>query len=420
MSDDDDRNEGRLDRREFLRKSAVATLGVGSLSFAGAGATAAEPAPPAIGSRRKLGKTGLEISDISFGSGTTKDPDLVRYAFDRGIRYFDTAESYPLADGGKAEIAIGQALLGKRNEVVLATKVIAAASDRRGKLMHKLEASLGRLQTDHVDIYFNHAVNDVERLLNPEWFEFVELAKKQGKIRFSGMSGHGGHLIECLDIALDRGLVDVILAAHNFGQDPAFYERFTKSFDIVANQVDLPRVLEKAHQKGVGVVVMKTLMGARLNDMRPYEKDGATFAQAAFRWVLSNPNVDGLIVTMKSRKMIDEYVAASGTGGVRRSDLRLLERYIAANAATHCSHGCRSCEDRCPAGVPISEVLRTRMYATDYADPELARAEYRQLGAGASACSNCSEQRCLGACPAGIDIPRLTRFTAETLGSEST
>jgi predicted aldo/keto reductase-like oxidoreductase len=56
------------------------------------------------------------------------------------------------------------------------------------------------------------------------------------------------------------------------------------------------------------------------------------------------------------------------------------------------------------------------MYATDYGDPELARAEYAQLGAGAAACSSCSEQRCLGACPGGINIPTLTRFTAETLG----
>jgi len=58
---------------------------------------------------------------------------------------------------------------------------------------------------------------------------------------------------------------------------------------------------------------MKTLMGARLNDMRPYERGGATFAQAAFRWVLSNPRVDGLIVSMNSREAIDEYLGASGS-----------------------------------------------------------------------------------------------------------
>ena len=58
--------------------------------------------------------------------------------------------------------------------------------------------------------------------------------------------------------------------------------------------------MARAREKGVGVVAMKTLRGARLNDMRPYEGGGATFAQAAFRWVLSGPDVDALIVTMKS------------------------------------------------------------------------------------------------------------------------
>ena len=110
------------------------------------------------------------------------------------------------------------------------------------------------------------------------------------------MSGHAGHLTDCLDYAIDTGKFDVILCAYNFGQDPRFYQRFLGGFDLVARQPDLPRVIDKAKERSVGVVVMKTLMGARLNDMRPYERDGATFAQAAFRWVLSNPNVDGLIV----------------------------------------------------------------------------------------------------------------------------
>ena len=122
MSDRNAGGNGRtdFDRREFLRKSAVATLGVGALSLGTAAAAADRPDSPPKTRQRPLGKTGLEITDISFGSGTTKDPELVRYAFDRGIRYFDTAESYPLSDGGKAEIAISQGLRGKRNEVVIA------------------------------------------------------------------------------------------------------------------------------------------------------------------------------------------------------------------------------------------------------------------------------------------------------------
>src|SRR5207302_4013669 len=120
---------------------------------------------------------------------------------------------------------------------------------------------------------------------------------------------------------------DVILCAYNFGQDPRFYQRFFRSFDFVAIQTDLSRILKKAKAHGVGVVAMKTLMGARLNDLRPYEKDGATFAQAAFRWVLSNPDVDGLIISMTSPDRVDEYLGASGWRSAARDDLPLLQRY---------------------------------------------------------------------------------------------
>ena len=160
--------------------------------------------------------------------------------------------------------------------------------------------------------------------------------------------------------------------------------------------------MEKAKQHGVGVVVMKTLMGARLNDMRPYETGGATFAQAAFRWVLSNSNVDALIVTMTSKESIDEYLAASGASANAARDLPLLDRYATLNGSSQCRHGCNLCADACPVGVPISEVLRTRMYAHDYGDLRFARAEYAMLSSNASACLTCIAKPCAGACPHGI------------------
>src|SRR5438067_7299872 len=252
--------------------------------------------------------------------------------------------------------------------------------------MTTLEGSLRRLRADYVDVYFNHAVNDVRRLQNPEWYEFTERAKRQGKIRATGMSGHAGHLIECLDYALETGRVDVILVAYNFGQDPAFYAHFTRSFDCVARQPDLPRVLQKAKAKGVGVVAMKTLMGARLNDMRPFEKGGATFAQAAFRWVLSGRNVDALIISMTSGSSIDEYLGASGWQSAASGDLPLLQRYVKVNGASQCRHGCQDCLSACPNGVQVGEVLRTRMYAVDYGDMTLARSEYALLSHNAAPC----------------------------------
>jgi predicted aldo/keto reductase-like oxidoreductase len=401
----------RVDRREFLRKGAIATLSLGALGLPASPVRAGEPS----GSRfRTLGRTGLRVSDISFGSGDTADPALVRYAFDRGVRSFDTAEGYPLGKRGAAERAIGQALAGKRDQVVLTSKIVTRSDTRAPRMMKRLEGSLRRLQTDHVDIYLNHAVNDLERLKNPEWFEFVARAKQQGKIRFSGMSGHAGRLRECLDAAIDEELVDVILVAYNFGEDPAFYEKLTRSFDIVANQEGLPDRLARAKAKGIGVLTMKTLMGARLNDMRPYEKGDGTFSQAAFRWVLSRPNVDGLVISMNSRELIDEYLVASGQAEPRPQDARLLRRYVALNGAAYCRPSCSSCESACPADVPVGEVLRARMYAVDYGDVAKGRATYTGLGEAAASCLGCSGP-CLAACPHGLAVPGLTRATHELL-----
>ena len=231
------------------------------------------------------------------------------------------------------------------------------------------------------------------------------------------MSGHAGRLIQCLDYALDTNGVDVILVAYNFGQDPAFYQGLTRSFDFIARQADLPRVLQKAKAKGVGVVAMKTLMGARLNDMRPFEKGGATFAQAAFRWVLSGRNVEALIISMTSGSSIDEYLGASGWQSAASDDLPLLQRYVKVNGASQCRHGCQDCLSACPNGVQIGEVLRTRMYAVDYGDMTLARSEYALLSHNAAPCLTCAAQPCRSACSHGLPIERLTGPTHRMLKS---
>ncbi len=397
-----------LDRRELIRRGLALGLAPALLPFA----AAAEPPPaeaPRVRRRVALGKTGLELPDIGFGSSSLAgDEGLVHHALARGITYFDTAESY---QGGSAEETIGRALAGRRSEVLIASKQSAAARSSRAELFATLEGSLRRLQTDHIDVYFNHAVNDLARLRNPEWFEFTSRAKQQGKIRFAGMSGHGGRLVECLDLAVENALVDVVLVAFNFGQDPAFYERFTRSFDFVAGQPALPTVLRKARAKGIGVIAMKTLRGGRLNDMRPYEGAGATFAQAAFRWIFAGGLADALVVTMKSNAQVDEYLGASGWRAPHPADAGLLRRYARRTERTQCRYGCADCADACPYGVSIPDALRARMYAMDYEEPSLARAALAEAG-GATACLSCDGTPCATACPHGVAIAELTRQVA--------
>ena len=395
----------------FLQGGAL--LGASPALLTATDTAQAAAKPGKIQQYKPLGATDLRISDISFGASRLRqEPELVAHALDLGINYFDTAESYT---GGTSEETLGKALRGKRDRVYLTSKGHFSAYDTVDDMMHTLEGSLRRLQTDYIDVYFNHAVNDVERLKNEAFYTFTERAKQQGKIRYVGLSGHGGRLIECLDYAISRKAYDVMLVAYNFGQDPSFLQSLTRNFDFIAIQQELPRVIKKAKAAGMGVVAMKTLRGAKLNDMAPYQRDGATFAQAAFRWVLSNPHVDALIVSMKSKSDIDEFVAASGGSKVSQQDTELLRRYAELNDATYCRPLCDACEASCPEGVPIADVLRHKMYFEDYGAERMAMERYAALSTNAAACQTCAHQACRNACPYGLDIPTLTRRAHELL-----
>ena len=415
-----DMERDMADRRKFLKATASLT----ALTPITAGlADTSDLNKPEIQRHVTLGKTGLRISEIGFGSSSLQNESLVSYALERGVTYFDTAESYRF---GWSEEAMGKGLKGHRDNIVLASKTKAQANSTESEMMEALEASLKRLQTDYLDIYFNHAVNRVNRMENDAWANFTEKAVMQGKIRFRGMSGHGSRLAKCLEYSIDNDLVDVILCAYNFGEDPDLIARLKNKFHFAAEQSDLPPVLDKAHEKNIGVIAMKTLLGARLNDMRKFEAPGRTYAQAALRWVLSSPRVDAAIISMNSMPEIDEYIGASVLEDEVVGDAGLLGRYAAMQSGKYCHHGCDKCESACPHGVDIAEVLRTRMYDVDYGNKALAIEDYARLrvdgllgdgsGDAASACLTCDNKVCAGACPYGVPIPEFTLDAARRLG----
>ena len=109
---------------------------------------------------------------------------------------------------------------------------------------------------------------------------------------------------------------------------------------------------------------------------------------------------------MNSVEKIDEFLGASGWEKLAYGDMDLLERYAQLNKETYCNNVCNDCAGACPYGVPIQEVLRTRMYAVDYQDVDFARREYALLARNAEACLSCDGQPCANACTHGIAIDR--------------
>ena len=355
----------------------------------------AEWASARIESYRRLGRTGFEVSDVSLGSGRIREDnggeEIARAAIDRGVNYFDTAPDY---SGSGSEKALGKALQGHRDKMFLATKFCTPdghlpVGSSVADYMGVVEASLQRLRTDYVDLVHVHSCDSVGRLLDPNVHEAFDRLKQQGKARFLGVSTHTPTLETVADAAIASGRFDVMMLAYHHGAWPKLGE-----------------LIHRAREQDMGIVAMKTLKGAKHHGLAGFRDESNTYAQAAFKWVLSNPEVSCLVISFFDPKHVNEYLAASGKK-LGSSDLAVLRRYDELTAGTHCRPHCGECLDSCPEDLAINDILRYRMYAEDYGWPDEGRRLYAKLEKQASVCVGCPAP-CTGVCPDGIAIrPRM-------------
>ncbi len=223
-----------MNRRTFIQVTAAA-----------ASVLAASKARGESLARREY-KAGVKLSVIGFGGivvcgmAQAEADRIVAEAFDRGVNYYDVAPSY---FDGEAETKLGPALEPFRKRSFLACKTMErdAAGARR-----ELERSLGRLRTDHFDLYQFHAVSsleDVDRIVAPGGAgEMVLKAREEGKVRFIGASLHSAAAAVAL---MDRFALDSVLFPVNF---------------VLFQEGNFgPQILEHAKKKGVARLALKTL-----------------------------------------------------------------------------------------------------------------------------------------------------------------
>ena len=296
---------------------------------------------------RRLGRTGMYVSEITYGNWITHGSQVeqdaatkcVRTALDCGITTFDTADVYART---KAETVLGKALKGvKRESYELFTKVYFPTGDgkndrglSRKHIMESVHGSLKRLQTDHIDLYQCHRF-DVETPLDETLSAFDDLIR-QGKVMYIGFSEWDA---------------DQISSALKI-QDARGYNRFVSSqpqysmlWRVIESKVD-----PLCRAEGIGQIVWspiaqgvltgkylpgkKAPAGSRATDkhgsnmiagwlrdevlvavqnLKPIaEREGLTLAQLAVAWVLQNPNVSSAIIGATKPSQIKENVKASG------------------------------------------------------------------------------------------------------------
>jgi uncharacterized protein len=377
-----------IGRRDFIKAGMVGTtsalLGGNALAEAvqfAALAPAGFPEPV----YRTLGRTGLKITVVSFGAMLTPEPEVIRVALEHGVNYLDTARKYM---SGKNEEIVAKAIKGRRDKVFLATKTLPE-STAKADIIRDVEASLKALGTDHIDVIQLHHLTGKERIFLPETREALLTLKKQGKVRFCGVTTHKNQ-VEVLNALVDdrERFFDTCLVAYNFKSDRETGEAITR-----------------AAKAGIGIIAMKSQAGGyqtqALGRISPH--------QAALKWVLQNPYVTAAIPGMKDLAQLQENIAVMGMP-FKYADRRILERYAEAVEPYFCSM-CGCCEQGCPRGVEISTINRSLMYAEGgYRDAQLARATYREIPAArtAAACLDCTS--CSARCVNGLDIgAKMTR-----------
>jgi aryl-alcohol dehydrogenase-like predicted oxidoreductase len=274
-------DEKGVTRRKFVKGSAAALTAslVVKPSFGAGGAGPSGDKGPGNGEQvphRPLGKTGVQVSALGVGGyhlgsikNETESNELVARALDAGINFFDSAWEY---HDGISEERLGAALKGKRDKAFVMTKVCTHGRSK-DVAMKQLEESLRRLQTDHLDLWQIHEVvyyNDPDLIFAPNGAaEALLAAKKQGKVRFVGFTGHKNPAIHLKMLSHDFPFDTVQMPLNAL--DATF-----KSFE--------QQVLPEANKRGIAVLGMKSLGGSG-----EIVSHGALTPQDGLRYAMSLP-----------------------------------------------------------------------------------------------------------------------------------
>lgn len=374
-----EKNE-KCSRRAFIKTTAAVGLGSTLIPFSGFapahGSPSTQPPEKRIVPTRPFGKTGVNVSMLALGGVLSMSDQIVfRQALKMGVSYWDTAESYKW---GKNERAIGKYFAkypDDRQKVFLVTKT---ATSNPKKLTEKLNASLKKLNTSYVDLYFIHHISDVKDTLTHEVKAWAKQAKAQGKIRLFGFSTHKN--MENTMLAASRlGWIDGIMMSYN-------YRLMVKD--------KMKKAVDACVRAGIGLTAMKTqaalsanlysTIGAEtdeaLNMTGKFLEKGYTIEQAKLKAVWDNPHIASICSAMSNMTILKANVDASlNSQQLSKGDKQRLELYARKTGPGYCAGCGQICESVVDMEIPISDIMRYSMYYHGYGDHKRSLAGFHQL-----------------------------------------
>lgn len=368
-------------RRSFLAAGlALPVAGVASAVASPTPAPAPQQAKRPAGqlSYRTLGKTGMKVTTVGYGCMITSDSTVITRAVDMGINYFDTSRNY---QNGQNERMVGAALGAKRKNIFLSSK----CDEKTGTgILAELDTTLKELNTDYLDVWYLHGLGTAAQITD-DLVEAQRKAKRQGKVRFIGVSTHT--LPAIVDRVIETKL-DVVLAQYNFTSAEAYGAG-----------------LDKLNQAGVGLVAMKVMARAGRRGRGGAEPAPAAPAgrpAAALKWVIKNPAIATTVPSMTDIDQLEENFRVMGQA-FTDADAKVLTAALKEVRPYFCSM-CGKCDGQCPKGLPARDLVRFVMYADGYGQFGLGRENFQRMSAEHRAirCGDCAS--CAIHCPNGVRV----------------
>ena len=329
-----------------------------------------------------LGKTGLFVSRVGFGGipiqriSSEECTKLFDSVVAHGINYIDTARAYTVS-----EAYLGEALRGRREQFILATKSMARS---REDMARDIETSLNNLQTDYIDLYQIHNPNmaQLDTVLAPGGaMEALREAKAAGKIGHIGLTAHS---LSVFERALSLDEIETIMFPYN----------------VVERQGE--ELIARCQEKNVGFIAMKPMAGGAIED-----------ATLAMRYIVSNPAATIVIPGMYCEGEVEQNVAAAQNTAPLSEEERAAADAVLATLGEHFCRRCNYCAP-CAVGISIPNVFLFEGYLSRYGLEDWARERYATLSVKASACIGCGA--CEDRCPYHLPIRQMLKESAEKFG----
>ncbi len=378
---------------------------------------------------RKLGNTGLMISEIGMGcegfseQNYTMAKTLLDAAEKNGVNYFDLYTSDP-----RVREAVGTAMLGRREKFIVQSHICSIWQDgqykrsrNRKEVEEGFEDMMRLLQTDYIDVGMIHycdSMSDWNAIIHNGILAYAIELKKQGRIHHIGLSSHNP---EVALAAIHTGCIEVLMFSVNpcYDLQPAnedvneLWNEEKYKNPLVNMDPQRQELYETCQTLGVGITVMKAFGGGDLLDEKLSPAGKALSAYQCLHYALTRPAVSSVLAGIHSLEQLEQCISYESASDEEKDYAPAFAAFPNISWEGHCMY-CSHCAP-CPQKIDIASVTKfLNLTLAQKSVPETVREHYAALEHHAGECIACGA--CEKRCPFGVSIRENMKRAKEVFG----